>query len=59
MLSQKFFNELDIFKTEMYNPGDLCPYLKTNMIYGNILEESKDLFFYSNCKQSLQPEVIQ
>ena len=48
MLSQKFFNELDIFKTEMYNPGDLCPYLKTNVIYGNILEESKDLFFYSN-----------
>lgn len=43
----------------MYNPGDICPYLNTNKIYGNILEESKDIFFYSNCKQSLQPEVIQ
>ena len=34
----------------MYNPGDVCPYLNTNKIYGNILEESKDIFFYSNCK---------
>ena len=52
------FNDLDIFKTEMYNPGDLCPYLNSNKMYGDILEESKDLFFYSNSKKSLNSEVI-